>query len=660
LDRPFSASQDLRDRGGRDLRLAWGAPAVVASLDGPLAGVPGGGSVALVPAGADGNGLAPGAFLPADPTLGVGAENQRRFDAAAYRWLASPSRRSSFNLGFTYTLNEYVQFSISGSRTDSRGERLGAPPVTAVADGAVVPAAYSPFGQEVAVGLVHVGFGPTRRDTRSIRDQIGFEFNGKVAGDWRWEAGAGYRRSRSVQDGLELDPAKFAAALRAEDAAERFDPFVDETQFDTNVALYPSLSSWRRGDSESTSTEAELSVRGPAFRLPGGPAQLRAEVEVDRSTRERLSTRTLGEDPELSRRSSASREVSTSLSLPFASSDQPLRWARRFEAQVAGQWESATAGEREWEGETGLVWAPSRSLVFRARYQHSVETPSEEVTAGSEVLVGETLIDVRRDGEAVTGVRAFTRETVEAEEEVSGSYSLGATYEPRWLSGFRMSISYRLRTQERMFQDDFEPQEILYNETALATRVVRAEPTPADIAAGRPGAIVAIDLTPGNTGAAERGEMDYELSYRPAETAIGRWRFSASADQSLRTVYEVLPGVPFIAEGGGGYNRPRWAFNGQLSWSHESWNASTRVRHTSAIEGTDGAFNGVEASTTVDVNVGYRLRLRGDNDRRRDLRLNVGIGNLFDRDPPFADTVVGYRGGSPLGRTYSLSARMEF
>jgi hypothetical protein len=85
LDRPFSASQDLRDRGGRDLRLAWGAPAVVASLDGPLAGVPGGGSVALVPAGADGNGLAPGAFLPADPTLGVGAENQRRFDAAAYR-----------------------------------------------------------------------------------------------------------------------------------------------------------------------------------------------------------------------------------------------------------------------------------------------------------------------------------------------------------------------------------------------------------------------------------------------------------------------------------------------------------------------------------------------------------------------------------------------
>jgi hypothetical protein len=289
-----------------------------------------------------------------------------------------------------------------------------------------------------------------------------------------------------------------------------------------------------------------------------------------------------------------------------------------------------------------------------------VETPAGETTAGSEILVGETLIDVRREGEAVTGVRAFSRETVEAEEEVSDRYSLGATYEPRWLSGLRMSAWYRLRTEERMFQDEFDPQEIVYNEAALATRVIRAGPTPADLAAGRPGAIVAIDLTPGNTGSAERGEMDYEISYRSEETGAGRWRFSVGADQVLRTVYEVLPGVPFIAEGGGGYNRPRWAFNGQLSWSRGSWNASSRMRHTGAIAGREGVYNGVDATTTVDLNAGYRLRLRGDGDRRRDLRLNVGLGNVFDREPPFADNVVGYRGGSPLGRTYSFSARMEF
>jgi iron complex outermembrane receptor protein len=336
-----------------------------------------------------------------------------------------------------------------------------------------------------------------------------------------------------------------------------------------------------------------------------------------------------------------------------------LRWARRLETQVAGQWERGTDGEREWDAETGLVWAPLRSLVFRARYQRSVETPSGETTAGSEILVGETLIDVRRDGEAVTGVRAFSRETVDAEEEISGRYSLGATYEPRWLSGLRLSVSYQLRKQERLFEDEFDPQEIVYNEGVLAARVIRAEPMPDDVAAGRPGTIVAIDLTPGNTGGAERGDIDYEVSYRSEETGTGRWRFSAGADQALRSVYEIAPGVPFVAEGGRGSNRPRWSYNGQLSWSRGAWNASTRIRHTGAVAGTEGVFNGVDASTTVDFNAGYRVRL-GGADRRRDVRLNVGIGNVFDRDPPFADNALGFRGGSPLGRTYSLSARMEF
>ncbi len=210
-----------------------------------------------------------------------------------------------------------------------------------------------------------------------------------------------------------------------------------------------------------------------------------------------------------------------------------------------------------------------------------------------------------------------------------------------------------------MFEEDFEPQEIIYNEAAFTGRVIRAEPTAADLAAGRPGAIVALDLTPGNTGEAERAEADYEISYQLRESLSGRWRFSASADQSVRSVYEVLPGVPFISEGGGGYNRPRWAFNSRLSWSHGSLSVSTRVRHTSAIAGTEGSLNGVAASTNVDITAGYRWRLRAGGDRTRDLRLNVGVGNVFDRDPPFADNISGYRGGSPLGRTYSIAAQVE-
>lgn len=659
-DRDFSRDQDLRNRGGRDLRLAWGDPPVIASLSGPLAGRPDGSTVALVPVGSTGQDLTPVDFLPPDPSIGDTALNQRRFNTSSYRWLVSPSQRTSLNLGFTYTWSERLQFSLNGSHTDSRGERLGAPPVTPASDLTRVPAAYNPFGQDISVGLVHVAYGPTFQNTRSKRDQIGLELNGKLGDEWQWEASAGHRRSRSEQSGDELDPVKFAAALQAGDPAGRFDPFIDQRLIGDAAALYSNLTSLRFGSNRSASTEAEMTARGPAFQLPGGPAQLRLGLEVQQSESERLSTRTLGEPPEFSGRKGLSQESSASLSLPFVSSRNPVRLMRRLEAQLSTELGRSDDGERERDVEGGLVWSPVKALLLRGRLQRSVETPSETTVAGSEILIGETLIDLRRGGETVTDVRVFTRENVVAEPEESDRYSFGATFEPPQVPGLRVSVSYRGRRERQIVQDDFDPQEIINNESALGTRVVRAEPTDQDLAAGRPGAIVAVDLTPGNTGEASRSDIQYEISYRPQEWASGQWRFSAEAGRALTANYEVLPGVPYVSDGGGGYHRPRWTFDGLASWSHGSWNASARARHTGAIAATEGARNGVDAYTTVDLNAGYRWRLRGSEGRSRDLRVTAGVGNVFDAEPPFADTVSGYRGGSPLGRTYSASFKMEF
>jgi hypothetical protein len=41
------------------------------------------------------------------------------------------------------------------------------------------------------------------------------------------------------------------------------------------------------------------------------------------------------------------------------------------------------------------------------------------------------------------------------------------------------------------------------------------------------------------------------------------------------------------------------------------------------------------------------------------LRLGVAVQNLFDRDPPFANTITGFRGGSPLGRIYEVQVRSQ-
>jgi hypothetical protein len=48
--------------------------------------------------------------------------------------------------------------------------------------------------------------------------------------------------------------------------------------------------------------------------------------------------------------------------------------------------------------------------------------------------------------------------------------------------------------------------------------------------------------------------------------------------------------------------------------------------------------------------------------KRHQLRINGGLGNVFDREPPFANTQFGYDSGfhNAKQRTYNLSATRTF
>lgn len=661
-DRPFSRDQDHTDDGGRDLRLSWGYPAVVGALDGPLPGLalPGGSPVfsALVPAGQDGTGLTPGAFELPDPAIGDTAADQRRFNTASYRWLVSPSQRVSVNLGFEYKVNERLRVSLEGSEVDSRGRRMGPPPVTPASGDTIVPAAYSPFGQDVSVGLVHLGFGPTFREDRSRRQEIGMKFDGRMGADWRWQADVGRRRDHSRGTGNDLDPSKFSVALAAADPSLRFNPFADERAAPVNAALYRSLASPRISDDRNSRDEIELSAKGSTFQLPGGAAQLRTEVSWENTSRDRLSTRRLGQPLEETRLDYSNREYSANANLPLAGPSNTRAGLRRLEAQIDGGIQEGSRGERENRVGVSLLWSPARPLLLRARLRSQTESVPSEVQVINDILVGDALVDPLRGGEAVTGVRIFTRPTSLTVPEQRTFYSLAATLEPPSMTGLKLRLQLNNRHEEAIVEDEFDPQEIVSNSGVFADRIGRADPTPEDLATGRPGTIESVDISPGNTGSAKRSQLEYEISYRPPEGPSGRWRMSLEAEQMLRAEHDLAPGIPYAAEGGR-YHRPDWRVDASLSWFHAGWGASVRGRHESAVDATPGAFNGEGASTTVSIHATRRWELGSDSRRRRDLKLAVGIGNVFAEAPPFADTLNGYRNGSPLGRTYNCALSVE-
>jgi outer membrane receptor protein involved in Fe transport len=154
--------------------------------------------------------------------------------------------------------------------------------------------------------------------------------------------------------------------------------------------------------------------------------------------------------------------------------------------------------------------------------------------------------------------------------------------------------------------------------------------------------------------------MEFSLEYRMPENRFGMFRASASAEHSLGSRLEILPGVPFVQDRPGGFRRPKWSGDAQLAWSHGRGNASLRARHTGALAPASAADFGLAAYTVVDLNAGWRLRTAAKPERRaKEWRVMLGIGNLTAETPPWADTVNGYRGGSALGRTYSVAFSVE-
>jgi hypothetical protein len=165
---------------------------------------------------------------------------------------------------------------------------------------------------------------------------------------------------------------------------------------------------------------------------------------------------------------------------------------------------------------------------------------------------------------------------------------------------------------------------------------------------------MAVDLTPGTIGAVATSDVDFALEYRVPAERLGRIRFSVNGTRLLESTREIAPGVPFLDEGSGRFNPPDWRLRSNLSWSRDGWHSALRINFTGAIVAT---ATGVEipAVTNVDWNLGYRFRKPVHGSFGQGLHVAIGIGNVFDTPPPFADTIDGYRGGSPLGRTATLS-----
>ena len=263
------------------------------------------------------------------------------------------------------------------------------------------------------------------------------------------------------------------------------------------------------------------------------------------------------------------------------------------------------------------------------------------------------------------------------------SFDYGIAYGPAWLP----ALSLRVDLWHQYVQDEIRrvnAQEVLdtcfyYYSDQFCHLIHRRT-------SGLPGLIDYVQEPIGNLGRIDADGVDLAAVYGIPQTAFGNFTVAFQASYLNRFGVDPAPGLPgdFVRDYAGRYansaalipyaNFPRWKALAVLNWNRGSWSAAWTIRYIgrSSVGFADPTYNespcasyppGCElhlgATAYHNVSAGYDLEALN-------ARIDVGIDNLGDRQPPLAyqtnspDNNVDATTFDTLGRFYWARVSVRF
>lgn len=670
---------------GRDFRLNWGYPAVIQASGGVVAGtfdaLPGV-RVVLVPVGSAQT-PAVGQFIPTTtivpPATVVNASGQRRTNTAEYLDLIPASQRKGLNTTLKYRLGEKFD-AYAGFRTTENNSLMTAQlSATSITGGfgtaAVQQAAFNPFNQNVQVGMVLPEFGPESQRVRTLSDAANIGLRGQFGKTWEFDLGATWDKQKVRQVTRNYNGAGFANLLNHADPAQRFNPFIDfrapgapsqAAKLET-LAVYPALRS------ESTATGFDFSADGDLVDFWGGPVKMAVGASTSRA--EITSTTISFSAAAVPVASVATvegaqdtRAVFAEFSVPFVGKQNAKPFARRLDVHVAGRAEKvgpfSTAVPK-----FGVTWTPVPSVLLRASWSEGFRAPGVTEYLVVQPNFTSTLTDPRRTPPSTTGVVVSRGSNPNPGPEDSENTFIGLVYEPSFLKGFSFQANFYETIQTDVLQA-LSAQTIVNNEALFGDRITRAAPDATDTALGQPGRITAVNQTFANFGRVVNRSADFSVDYTLPTERLGRWRLNLAASTTLEATRQLAPGQPAVVLEDDTASPPKWKINASLFWHKGGWNASAFLWHLDGFQSNSAGNSLVQNSTTVvyyatpavtklDLRFGYEFKDGVWRGYGKGLRVGFGVNNVFDKEPPFSDTVWGFNAGLHsqliLGRAYEFS-----
>lgn len=619
-------NQDYRRYGSSDLRSTISSPGNVMALDGSLGGL--GAPFAAIPEHTAGSITQLSEFLP----FQLNHESLLQ-----YAPIVAEDRRASAVASAQANVTPDLVAAADLMVVDRRITFASLPSLWS----ATVPETnpYNLFGEPVLVtGLVE-GVDPLRVTTDLLLIRGAASLRGKVK-NWNWELSL-LRSEEDAEQRIDnvLDPVQLALAIADPDPTRTLNLLgpgpAASPEVLASVLAPPDIDTFA-----TDATQLLGVVNGDLFSVPAGRVSAVLGTEWRKETVQFDSL--LG---------SFAREVAggfAELRLPLLDERMQLPAARELTVTVAGRFDRYTDFGEIFSPQYGLLWRPFQQVGIRATYGRSFRPPSLYELYLPRVPDQTLIFDPRRDGETYLAMQ-LSGGTRALQATRGESFAAGIDFTPQAIEPLKLSATYwHVMMDDRVIA--LNPIFVVTHESQLADRVLRAEPTAADLAAGLPGRVLQIDVTRLNFGRLTTSGIDVGASYA-FDSAAGH--FAADAKATWIDEYQALdmPGVPAadrvnVANSLG--TIAKWRAIASLDWRRGALGATTYLRYIPSYDDTrDGVLNGrtIPSQTFLDLQLSVDLgQLMGGAALLRGVELAAGASNALDQEPHFAEVngIQGY------------------
>jgi iron complex outermembrane receptor protein len=657
-DRDLTSTYDFSRFGGPDARSVSAYPGNVYSLTGdPLPGLTS--TFAAVPAGTNGIGLTPADFSATDGTL-------RLFDQAPYATLiAEADRRSVFATG-RYTASPAFKLFAEGLYTDRDQIVQFSPDFSDFGEfgTVVVPATnpFNPFGEPVGVDYRFTEIGPRANDSTTDFSRFLLGAEGEFAQRFDWQVYVLTDREHTeIFNDNDVDLGAMQAALDQTDPQLALNVF--STTGNNSPATLASVLNETTDDLTVRGSMAEAVLRGRLLSLPGGPVSAALGVNIRREDIDFLSP--LAGDFRFDRNSEA---AFFEVSVPLVGPEQqvPAIHALALTAAVRHDRYDDLESLDSTTPQFGLTWRPVQSLLVRSSYGEAFKAPTVFNLFFPPVTFPGAGFDPFRGNQLEFFNVVFSGNT-ELEPEEGESLTAGFVWEPQAVPGFAATVN-AFRLEQTNFITQLSLNTLIANPDLFPGHVVRAPPSPADIAQGFPGPITSVSLSSVNFGRLIVRGADFLLQYTHAPTSVGE--FVGSLGGTYIDEYEILltPDSEPTNEVGhandAGYPT-RFKGYASVGWNGPSgWSASVTTRYLASYTDYDGVSE-LPSQTRFDAQAGYRFGSRRSVGLLAGLEATLGVINLTDEQGSFSNNFNNTTGYDPQqadirGRFYYLGLKAQF